>query len=144
MICICCTCYTFSLWVFSFRSIPVYLKSPPDSQYFTLRKYNHIEGHMKVVSALIYLFCLLLRLHYHPGMKWCFTEDYCVSLYRSTLCRKYGISLQAGSYFYRECKIYFPFGHLQWGGVCVFRVFLFSFFFFFLSENQLVNRKLLL
>lgn len=59
---------------------------------------------MEVVSAFIYLFHLLLRLHYHSGMKRHFTEDYCISLYYSILFRKYGISLQAGSYFYRERK----------------------------------------
>lgn len=86
----------------------MFKKNPPDSQYFRLRKYNHIEGHMKVVSTFIYLYYLLLRLYYHSSMKRCFTEDYCINLYCSILCRKYGISLQADSYFYRQYKMYFP------------------------------------
>lgn len=63
---------------------------------------------MKVVSTFIYLYYLLLRLYYHSSMKRCFIEDYCINLYCSILCRKYGISLQADSYFYRQYKMYFP------------------------------------
>lgn len=48
-------------------------------------------------------------MHYRSSMKWCFTEDYCINLYCSILCRKYDISLRADSYFYREHKKYFPF-----------------------------------
>lgn len=87
---------------------------------------------MEVVSAFIYLFHLLLRLHYHSGMKRHFTEDYCISLYYSILFRKYGISLQAGSYFYRERKKnIFPLGICGDGvqGVCVCVCLFLSFFF---------------
>lgn len=86
----------------------MFKKTPPDSRYFKLRKYNHIEGHMKVVSLFVYLF-ILLRLHRHSGVKRCFTADYCINLYCSIVYRKYDISLQADSYFYGEHKKYFPF-----------------------------------
>lgn len=99
---------------------------------------------MKVISTFIYLYYLLLRLYYHSSMKRCFIEDYCINLYCSILCRKYGISLQADSYFYRQYKMYFPPQApavrrciLSQGGSVVV-------FFFSKHENQLANRKLLL
>lgn len=132
------TVYAWFFCLFYFRNTLVCLKkTPPDSQYFKLRKYNHIEGHMKVTSMYVYLF-ILLRLHYHSSMKWCFTEDYCINPYCSILCRKYGISLWADSYFYREHKKYFPFQAPVVRG-CMYT----QFFFFLKCENQPENRKLL-
>ena len=82
---------------------------------------------------VVYLF-ILLRLHYHSSMKRCFTEDYCINLYCSILCRKYSILLRADSYFYREHKKYFPFQ------APVARGCMYSQFFFFWSVK--INLKI--